>query len=331
MERRSFIGKTLAGGAILGGTASITGVKQAFARQSTHMMYTDDLVIERDVEGQPHKGKVLAAIQPHSDDIPNYAAGLVAKLLREGYTGYLIRTTNDDHAGPGTVGNTCVVNEQDNEQVCKILGLKRTFNLDYRNHRMDNASEIELRGRFIFLFRALKIDTVVSYDPCGLYEENPDHYVTARAVEAACWMSNGSKDYPEHMLAGLKPHEVKERYYYARGPQFVNRIVDTGTVIDKKIRSCVANKAQGPAGNKGMLLKKKLARDNKKLSLLGRSDEEANYNYVKEFLLAHERELGKKHDLEYAEAYHYIGPDSAWRSFSMDIDDFVRKNTEPLR
>jgi len=295
------------------------------------MVYADDMVIERDVPGQPHKGKVLAAIQPHSDDIPNYAAGLVAKLVKEGYTGYLVRTTNDDHAGPGSVGTTCVVNERDNEEVCKVLGLKRTFNLDYRNHRMDDASEIELRGRLIFLFRALKVDTVVSYDPCALYEENPDHYVTAKAVEAACWMSGGSKDYPEHRYAGLEPHPVNERYYYARGPQLVNRIVDTGSVIDKKIRSCMANKAQGPAGNTGALLKKKLAKQNKKLAILGGSDEEANYNYVKNFLLTQERELGGKHGLEYAEAYYYVGPDNGRNSLSMNVDEFVEKNAEPLR
>jgi len=61
----------------------------------------EDLVVEKFQSGLPHKGKVLAAIQPHCDDIPIFAGGTVAKLIREGYTGYLIRTTNDDHAGRG--------------------------------------------------------------------------------------------------------------------------------------------------------------------------------------------------------------------------------------
>ena len=49
--------------------------------------------------GRPHAGKVLAAIQPHSDDIPLFAGGTVAKLIREGYSGCLIRMTNDEKAG----------------------------------------------------------------------------------------------------------------------------------------------------------------------------------------------------------------------------------------
>jgi hypothetical protein len=40
--------------------------------------------------------KVLALITPHLDDGPFFACGTVAKLLKEGYTGYFIRTSNDE-------------------------------------------------------------------------------------------------------------------------------------------------------------------------------------------------------------------------------------------
>ena len=52
--------------------------------------------LERAQPGLPHQGKVLAAIQPHSDDLAIICAGTVAKLIHEGYTGYMIRVTNDD-------------------------------------------------------------------------------------------------------------------------------------------------------------------------------------------------------------------------------------------
>ena len=108
---------------------------------------------------------------------------------------------------------------------------------------LDAVSPLELRLRLIFLFRLLKVDTVVSYDPWSQYEENPDHYVTAKAMEAACWMAGTSKDYPEHFDAGLKPHSVGEKYYFARGPQIVNRVVDTSTVMERKISTNLLNTA----------------------------------------------------------------------------------------
>lgn len=78
--------------------------------------------------GTPHKGKVLAAIQPHSDDISEFAAGTVSKLIQEGYTGYMIRATNDDMGDdvgdPGTVGENVLRNERENAEVTRVLGLE---------------------------------------------------------------------------------------------------------------------------------------------------------------------------------------------------------------
>ena len=82
--------------------------------------------IERAATGKPHAGKVLAAIQPHADDLPLFAGGLALKLIQEGYTGYLIRTTNDDHTGPGTVGEGVLANERDNLAVAKAMGMQRS-------------------------------------------------------------------------------------------------------------------------------------------------------------------------------------------------------------
>jgi LmbE family N-acetylglucosaminyl deacetylase len=327
MERRKFLGGTLAGGALLGGGISLGRAPSAQASQSNAITPASDLIIERDVPGQPHKGRVLAAIQPHSDDIPIFAAGTVAKLIREGYVGYLIRTTNDDHAGPGTVGDTIVANERDNDAVANALGLQKTFNLGYRNHRMEDIEIIELKARLIFLFRVLKVDTVISYDPWGHYEENPDHSVTAQAVEAACWMAGGGKDYPEQLKAGIEPHSVLEKYYHARGPQLVNRIVDIGSVIDRKIGANLANKAQGPAGESGVRLRERLAKENKRLPILGSDDRTASYQYVREFLLDDEKALGRKYGLEYAEAFHYIGPGPG---YTPTLDEYIRQHAVPL-
>ena len=276
--------------------------------------------IERAVAARPHAGKVLAAIQPHSDDIPIFAAGVVAKLIAEGYTGYLIRTTNDEAAGPGGTGDTVLANERDNNEVARILGLKQVFDLNYRNHRMDGIQELEYRARLIFLFRLLKIDTVICYDPWGHYEENPDHYITAQGVEAACWMAAGSKDYPEHFAAGLQPHAVKEKYYFARGPQLVNRIVDIGSVIEKKVDVNLANKAQGPAGQNGARLRGSLAQRGLRLPLLGADDNTANREFIKQFVLARDRETGQRYGLEWAEPYHYIGPEPN------TVDEYVARN-----
>jgi LmbE family N-acetylglucosaminyl deacetylase len=280
--------------------------------------------IERAATGKPHAGKVLAAIQPHADDLPIFAGGLAVKLIQEGYTGYLIRTTNDDHTGPGTVGEGVLANERDNFAVAKAMGMRKVYDLYYRNHMLDSVSPLELRVRLIFLFRLLKVDTVICYDPWSHYEENPDHYCTASAVEAACWMSGTVKDYPEHFDAGLTAHSVTQKYYFARGPQFVNRVVDTSGVIEQKIAMNILNGAQGPAGRNGAQLRRRLADQGLRLPLLGSDDDTANREYVRQFVLDRDAEIGKKYGLAYGEPYHYIGPPAA------KVDEYVRRNAVRL-
>ena len=237
MRRRKFFGTSVAGGVTLGSGAALgspsppqaagtatnalpAGVTpSAFAVPHSeygafgtpdYFAYANDLVIERNRPGKPHAGKVLAAIQAHSDDIPIFCGGTVAKLIDEGYTGYLIRLTNDESGpvgdrGPNwTLGHGVLQSQKDNDAVAKALGCKKAFSLGYQNHRGDEEAVIEIRARLIFLFRLLQVNTIITYDPYNQYEENPDHSVMANAVQGACWMAGEERDYPEHFKAGLK-------------------------------------------------------------------------------------------------------------------------------
>jgi LmbE family N-acetylglucosaminyl deacetylase len=334
MKRRKFISGNLALGAVLPGAYAMGFADTGNDRKAGKENEENGIIIEKVNDDLPHKGKVLAVIQPHNDDIPLFAAGTVAKLIYEGYTGYLIRTSNDEAAGKGdTMGERVLNNEKDNDEVARILGLKKVYSLDYRNHRMDEYNVQDIKARLIFLFRLLKVDTLICYDPWSQYEENPDHYVTAKAVEAARWMAGMHTDYPEQ-LEVVEPHTVKEMYYYARGPQIVNRVVDISKFIDIKVRSTIACRTQGPGGDNGAILRKSLADKGKKLSLLGNDDETANFNYIKQFVMdidseywrgiRSDKKTGEKYGLGWAECFHYIGPQIS------RIEGYIEENAVPV-
>jgi LmbE family N-acetylglucosaminyl deacetylase len=321
MERRQFMGA--AGSLLAAGPVQAQRELEAGGTGSTS--YAVPVSIERRQPGRPHSGKVLAAIQPHCDDIPIFAGGTVLKLLDEGYTGVLISMSNDSMAGTGSsIGEIVLKNERDTKEVAKRLGLSDAYFLNYPNHNMDGWPLLEMRARLVFLFRLLKVDTVLVYDPAALYERNPDHAVTAKAVESACWVAASEWDYPEHFKAGLTPHGPSEKYYFARGPQLVNRVVDIGPYLDQKVWVNMANVTQGPAGNQGARLRHALAEKGRKLSLLGDDDETANRQYTKTFALARDRIRGQAHGLEYAEYFHHIPPDES------DVEQYVAKHSIPL-
>jgi LmbE family N-acetylglucosaminyl deacetylase len=341
MNRKDFLKTGLAAGAFLGSSAYISTVSghqtkatasgqdlEKYRFHPHHRFSNDELVIEREQQGRPHEGKVLAAIQPHSDDIPIFAGGLVAKLIHEGYKGYLIRTTNDDSAGRGSTRAESILNdERDTEEVAKALGLEKVYNLNYRNHNIDEVNIKEITARFVFLIRMLKIDTIITYDPWAPYDNNPDHYITGRAVEAAY---TGRWDYPEQLDA-VAPHSVSERYYFTRrGPQYINRVVEITSHVDTKVRANMANVTQGPGGNSGSILRRRLAEKGLKLPVLGDDDRTADFNYIKHFMLdldsehlrltPSDRAIGEPFGLEWAERYYYRGP------IRSRIDEYVEKN-----
>jgi LmbE family N-acetylglucosaminyl deacetylase len=292
--------------------------------------------LERSADGQPHRGKVLLALQAHSDDIPLSSSGTVAKLIEEGYTGYLVRATDDamgDAVGLGTVGTpgeNALGNERDNDQISRILGCKGHFDLNYANHRMADVSLNELISRIIFLIRLVKADTVMCWDPWAHDEENPDHYTLARAVEAACWMAGRAHDYPEHLAAGLAPKTVQDKYYFARRPE-ITRVVDISRQIEKKIDVNRANVAKGPGGHLGSRLRAELAAHNQRLPLLGDDDTTADRNYIREFVMRRSRELGKQYGVEYAEAFHYIPPGASGADHDPRVDTYIREHAVPIR
>src|ERR1700686_653393 len=120
MVRRDFLASALAGGG-------------ALAAQTT----AADATIERPATGTPRKGKVLALITPHLDDGPIFAGGTIAKLLREGATGYFIRTSNDEKDSFDlSLGETVLANERDTAGMIRVLGLAKAFGRAYRNHPM---------------------------------------------------------------------------------------------------------------------------------------------------------------------------------------------------
>ena len=65
------------------------------------------------------------------------------------------------------------------------------------------------------------------------------------------------------------------------------------------------------------------AAEGRKLELLGSDDATANREYVKQLVFRKDRELGRKYNLEYAEQFHYIGPEED------ALGKYVREHSVP--
>ena len=75
----------------------------------------------------------------------------------------------------------------------------------------------------------------------------------------------------------------------------------------------------------GSKLRAELAAQGKRLPLLDGGDSRANREYIRKFVLQRDAEIGRKYGLQYAEQFHYIGPEKD------EVGDYVRENAVPLR
>jgi LmbE family N-acetylglucosaminyl deacetylase len=277
-------------------------------------MQTQKVVLEKDRPGQPHKGRVFVAIHAHLRDVPYYAGGLCAKLIHEGYTGYLVRTTNDEKYGGRTIAQNILSNEQEHGKMAAALGFKDVVDLYYRAHRMRGISPVEIHGRIVLLLRMFKADTVISFAPGN---EDPDHDVTGRAVDEACTLAASETDFPEHLEAGFAARTIAERYYFHTRPeQPYNREVEIGSHLEKKIDAIVECRSQG-GGGEGADLRARLAGQGKRLPLLGADDAAANRAYVRQFLIENPR----------VERFYYVDHRPPVKT---KVEEYVEKNAVGL-
>lgn len=261
------------------------------------MDINENIIVEKWSDGRPNEGKTFAAVFPHSDDFTFFAAGTMLKMIKEGYKGYFIRLSNDEKDSYDlSIGETIYRIERETHEVARFLGIEKVYDFNYKNHYIDYTQSAEIRHRLIILFRFLKIDTVISFDPWGHYEENPDHYLTGKYVEAACWMAGRSLDLPELEDMNILPYHVKEKYYVARGPQLTNRIVDISPVLEKKYEAISMHKT--PINN---MWNTYLRKNPDGTGAIKSVDE-----FVKGILTRNA--CSKYGGLEYCEKFHYIGP-----------------------
>ena len=247
--------------------------------------------------------------------------------MAEGYTGYIIRTTNDEKSGKGSIAENILSNEQEHLKMAEALGFKDVFDLYYRSHFMDTIAAVEIQSRLVLLFRMLKVDTVISFNPSAQGDYDSDHMVTAHAVQEAAWMAGQDHDFPEHFEAGFQPHAVLERYYMCATPgQPFNRVVDISSQIDRKIEAIAQCKSQG-GGNGGSLLRARLERERKRLAILGDDDRTADREYIRQFLLDDSREAGKRYNLAYAERFYYV---DLRQPSGSKVDEYVEKHAVRL-
>jgi LmbE family N-acetylglucosaminyl deacetylase len=206
--------------------------------------------------GKIPPGKTFLVVLSHHDDHTWEwgFGGFIARLTQAGWTGRFVRTTNDEKDVRLGWGRNDQVNLSEAIEATKALGIGEVISLNWRNDHMDSIPLNELRAHFILLLRRYRPDIVMSWNPWGHYDRNPDHRKVARAIGEAVWMAGLSNVHPEHLDAKLTPHRVPYVYYtqrsdYGLGHEPNTAIEITRAQVDRKTTAFWAHKNVRGEGN----------------------------------------------------------------------------------
>jgi LmbE family N-acetylglucosaminyl deacetylase len=173
------------------------------------------------------------------------AGGTIAKMAALGYKVREVIATNNER---GTLESgwssrfTADARRGEARRGAKVLGVDPKIEfLGYEDGRLSETPLNELREKCMRAIRKHKPDVLFTWDPHATYEDHQDHRAVAWAATEAAMFSHFPLYYPEHRL---EPHYVGERYYFAKSPRDVNKIVDVSDYIERKIDALCAHVSQ---------------------------------------------------------------------------------------
>lgn len=186
--------------------------------------------------------RVVLVICPHADDAAAFCSGQVIKFTQDGWRVVMVRVTNDETDSVGlSREDTIRINTEQMHIAARIMGVSEIVELGYVTDCLGDVSRVEMREKFIRLFRQYRPYAVLSFDPYAQYEPNLDHVVVSQAIEEAYWTATFDKHHPEHLAEGLMPHSVCERWYFARQLPEINCAIDISDVIEQRIEALSAH------------------------------------------------------------------------------------------
>ncbi len=189
-------------------------------------------------------------VTPHPDDAEYGIAGTVARWVKEGKDVIYVVCTNGDK---GTTDinmkpeRLAKIREKEQLDAAKVLGVREVIFLRQPDQGLEDT--YEFRKQLVRLIRTYRPDIVATTDPYIRYTWHRDHRIAGQVVlDAVFPYARDFLSYPDLMLDGLQPHNVKEillwGFLLSCNPEEINYRSDISDTFDLKIAALRCHRSQ---------------------------------------------------------------------------------------
>jgi len=254
----------------------------------------------------------------HHDDHTYICTGSLAKWAAQGHKVYVISVTSSE---VGTLRrdltkeDVASVCEKELEEANKVLGVKETIFLRFPDGGFIDGAK--LRETLIHYVRKLKADRILTLDPWQPYEIHPDHIVVGRMAAEAGAFAGFPLLHPEQLKEGVEPYVCSEVWFMGILGHAPNCYVDISLTFDIKVEHALIFEST-------LTLLAELFAPKIDPSNVSPKDLKKLTKYAKRLLNSMASTLGKKVDLEKAEAFF------VQKTLPGHFDNFVQLMNEML-
>jgi LmbE family N-acetylglucosaminyl deacetylase len=186
----------------------------------------------------------ILVITPHADDAEFGVAGTVVHWVREGKVVVYVVCTNGDKGTDDTKmkpEKLAKIREKEQLEAAKILGVKEVRFLGHPDQTLEDTPEF--RKEIVKLIRLYKPEIVVTADPYRRYVWHRDHRIVGQVtLDAVFPYARDIWAYPDLLEEGIKPHNVKEIWFWAS--ENINHRSDITDTFDLKLKALRCHKSQ---------------------------------------------------------------------------------------
>jgi LmbE family N-acetylglucosaminyl deacetylase len=204
--------------------------------------------------------KTILVFAPHPDDADIYAGGFIAKMTAAGDRPIIVIATDGSKGSFAYDGATLAhLRREEAAAAAAALGAEPPVLLNHPDQELDSLAGGQLREEFIRLIRHYRPDVLIAEDPFTP-DIHPDHRAVAWAAGEAVTYAPLPLVHPAHVTAGLKPHFIPEKYFYAAaGIGRANRFIDITDTLAIKQAACAAHRSQAEFMTAGLTQQAQLA------------------------------------------------------------------------
>ena len=189
--------------------------------------------------------KTVLALVPHPDDAEFFAGGTLANMINDGARAFIVIATDGRKGSFKHDSETLArLRAQEAHRAAEALGAEPPILLDHPDTEVDRLPTGVLREQFVCLIRQHRPDVLIAQDPFMPLEMHPDHRAVAWAASEAVNCANLPLVHPEHLVEGLEPHFVVEKYFYTTDASSANKIVDISHTLETKLAALAEHESQ---------------------------------------------------------------------------------------